>query len=435
IEPGIAQPYLELALGKLCRFIAALPGGLRPGFPRQSVICAGVVEFFCCPHAFVEKFSIGQNLVLCGKRKKDVSSGGGVKGCTKLGDCLSKVEQISSDSVKSELRDEVLSLKRVPDFREARRSFYKKLGNEENKRVNSEQASDARHEILGSVLGEDTDDGNLELEIKSESENDNHVKGAVKKPILIAQLNTSLKTLEGKGNQIIGINGQGKLPVGEEGNFLKQMKDQPRTGRGGDPTESKPELFTKNWREPFILLEGKLFSIIWQSASPYGPAPLGRPSPAFSFTGAPIHTLTFVFRGTRRRLKRSGSSGSSAKEGDPRCDDLLLFSAHLLTLGPRLPLRGQDQKVGAAPSGSHILTQRFFRKGETDILGLMEGLDQQGSRVLMCRLWIEPSVSAEMESRRKPSKEDLVNLCVPGLRLPTQSEAAGPGFSLPSSYE
>ncbi|XP_077625314.1 melanoma inhibitory activity protein 2 isoform X3 [Crocuta crocuta] len=54
-----------------------------------------------------------------------------------------------------------------------------------------------------SVLGEDlTNDDNLELEMKSESENDNQPKGALKKLIHAAKLNASLKTLEGERNQI-----------------------------------------------------------------------------------------------------------------------------------------------------------------------------------------------------------------------------------------
>uniref|UniRef100_A0A673TKY6 Melanoma inhibitory activity protein 2 n=1 Tax=Suricata suricatta TaxID=37032 RepID=A0A673TKY6_SURSU len=58
-----------------------------------------------------------------------------------------------------------------------------------------------------SVLGEDlTNDDNLELEMKSDSENgmelDNQPKGALKKLIHAAKLNASLKTLEGERNQI-----------------------------------------------------------------------------------------------------------------------------------------------------------------------------------------------------------------------------------------
>ncbi|XP_010630936.1 melanoma inhibitory activity protein 2 isoform X3 [Fukomys damarensis] len=57
------------------------------------------------------------------------------------------------------------------------------------------------------VLGEDiTDDGNLELEMKSESSSgahlDNEPKGALKKLIYAAKLNASLKSLEGERNQI-----------------------------------------------------------------------------------------------------------------------------------------------------------------------------------------------------------------------------------------
>uniref|UniRef100_A0A8C9QIZ3 Endoplasmic reticulum export factor CTAGE5 n=1 Tax=Spermophilus dauricus TaxID=99837 RepID=A0A8C9QIZ3_SPEDA len=57
------------------------------------------------------------------------------------------------------------------------------------------------------VLGEDpTDDGNLELEMNSESEVgaylDNQPKGALKKVVYAAKLNASLKTLEGERNQI-----------------------------------------------------------------------------------------------------------------------------------------------------------------------------------------------------------------------------------------
>ncbi|XP_026267107.2 melanoma inhibitory activity protein 2 isoform X8 [Urocitellus parryii] len=62
-------------------------------------------------------------------------------------------------------------------------------------------------EDWGAVLGEDpTDDGNLELEMNSESEVgaylDNQPKGALKKVVYAAKLNASLKTLEGERNQI-----------------------------------------------------------------------------------------------------------------------------------------------------------------------------------------------------------------------------------------
>ncbi|XP_036202362.1 melanoma inhibitory activity protein 2 isoform X4 [Myotis myotis] len=56
------------------------------------------------------------------------------------------------------------------------------------------------------VLGEDITDENLELEMKSESENgalsDNEPKGALRKLIHAAKLKASLKTLEGERNQI-----------------------------------------------------------------------------------------------------------------------------------------------------------------------------------------------------------------------------------------
>ncbi|XP_074184283.1 melanoma inhibitory activity protein 2 isoform X11 [Rhinolophus sinicus] len=52
------------------------------------------------------------------------------------------------------------------------------------------------------VLGEDLTDDNLDLEMKSDSENDNQPQGALKKLIHAAKLNASLKTLEGERNQI-----------------------------------------------------------------------------------------------------------------------------------------------------------------------------------------------------------------------------------------
>ncbi|XP_076704362.1 melanoma inhibitory activity protein 2 isoform X7 [Callospermophilus lateralis] len=62
-------------------------------------------------------------------------------------------------------------------------------------------------EDWGALLGDDpTDDGNLELEMNSESEVgaylDNQPKGALKKVVYAAKLNASLKTLEGERNQI-----------------------------------------------------------------------------------------------------------------------------------------------------------------------------------------------------------------------------------------
>ncbi|XP_070130708.1 melanoma inhibitory activity protein 2 isoform X12 [Equus caballus] len=53
------------------------------------------------------------------------------------------------------------------------------------------------------VLGEDmTDDDNLELDMTSDSENDNPPKGGLKKLIHAAKLSASLKTLEGERNRI-----------------------------------------------------------------------------------------------------------------------------------------------------------------------------------------------------------------------------------------
>ncbi|XP_066199318.1 melanoma inhibitory activity protein 2 isoform X3 [Saccopteryx leptura] len=56
------------------------------------------------------------------------------------------------------------------------------------------------------LLGEDLTDGNLDLKMKSDSENgallDNQPKGALKKLIYAAKLKASLKTLEGERNQI-----------------------------------------------------------------------------------------------------------------------------------------------------------------------------------------------------------------------------------------
>ncbi|XP_046509179.1 melanoma inhibitory activity protein 2 isoform X7 [Equus quagga] len=123
-------------------------------------------------------------------------------------DALSENSQLQ-ESQKQLLQEAEEWKEQVSELNKQKRAF-------EDSKVNTEQVlHDKENQIKSlterllkmkdwaAVLGEDmTDDDNLELDMTSDSENDNPPKGGLKKLIHAAKLSASLKTLEGERNRI-----------------------------------------------------------------------------------------------------------------------------------------------------------------------------------------------------------------------------------------
>ncbi|XP_036202353.1 melanoma inhibitory activity protein 2 isoform X3 [Myotis myotis] len=115
-----------------------------------------------------------------------------------------------SKSLKSQVAEAKTTFK-IFQMNEERLKIAIKDALSENSQLLESQKQSLTERLLkmqdwAAVLGEDITDENLELEMKSESENgalsDNEPKGALRKLIHAAKLKASLKTLEGERNQI-----------------------------------------------------------------------------------------------------------------------------------------------------------------------------------------------------------------------------------------
>uniref|UniRef100_A0A2R8ZBQ1 Uncharacterized protein n=1 Tax=Pan paniscus TaxID=9597 RepID=A0A2R8ZBQ1_PANPA len=248
-EPGASpQRYLGLVLGELSRVVAALPESVRPdsnpyGFPWESfrsvrsrlyvgrekklaVMLSGLIEE---KHKLLEKFSHVQ------KEYEGYEVESSLKNqledeilCELMVDILAEAKmnltifQMNEERLKIAIKEalnensqlqenEKQLLQEAEVWKEQVSELNKQKITFEDSKVHAEQVlNDKENHIKtlnAAMLGEDiTDDGNLELEMNSESENgaylDNPPKGALKKLIYAAKLNASLKTLEGERNQI-----------------------------------------------------------------------------------------------------------------------------------------------------------------------------------------------------------------------------------------
>uniref|UniRef100_A0A8C2LA53 MIA SH3 domain ER export factor 2 n=1 Tax=Cricetulus griseus TaxID=10029 RepID=A0A8C2LA53_CRIGR len=115
-----------------------------------------------------------------------------------------------SKSVKTQVAEAKTTL-RIFEINEERLQGIIKDTLNENSQLQESQKESLMESLLKmkdwtSVFGEDvTDDGNLDLEVKSDLENDVHLgnqpKGALKKLIYATKLSASLKALEGERNQ------------------------------------------------------------------------------------------------------------------------------------------------------------------------------------------------------------------------------------------
>ncbi|XP_068847138.1 melanoma inhibitory activity protein 2 isoform X5 [Capricornis sumatraensis] len=374
------------------------------------------------------------------------------------------------------------------------------------------------------VLGEDiADDDNLELEMKSDSENDayldNQPKGALKKLVHAAKLRASLKTLEGERNQIYTQLSEVDKTKEELTECIKNLQTEQASLQSENThfksetqkLQQKLKVMTELYQENEMILHRKLTmeenyrlekeeklskadekinhaaeeletyrkrakdleeelertvhsykgQVIshekkahdnWLAArtaernlndlrkenahnrqkltdtefkiellekdpyaldvpntafgrehSPYGPSPLGRPSPEM----------------------RAFLSPPTLLEGPLRLSPLLPGGGGRGSRGPGNPL---DHPITneRGESNSDRLTDPHRASSDTGSLSPPWEQDR--------RMMIPPSdggVSSEMESSRNESKDDLGNLNVPDSSVPTENEAAGPGFVPP----
>uniref|UniRef100_A0A8C8ZJF1 Melanoma inhibitory activity protein 2 n=1 Tax=Prolemur simus TaxID=1328070 RepID=A0A8C8ZJF1_PROSS len=238
------------------RVVAALPEDMKPGpnpfgFPWELVICAAVVGFFAVLFVVWRSFQSVRSRLYVGREKKlAIKLSGLIEEKCKLLEKFSLVqkeyeglesslkdasfenESTEAQSLeatyeklnrfKSKLEDEIRCLEKELKEEKSKYAEQDELMadisktiqslEDESKSLKSQVAESLTERLLkmkdwAAVLGEDImDDDNLELEMKSESENgahlDNQPKGTLKKLIHAAKLNASLKTLEGERNQI-----------------------------------------------------------------------------------------------------------------------------------------------------------------------------------------------------------------------------------------
>uniref|UniRef100_A0A8C9DKN6 MIA SH3 domain ER export factor 2 n=1 Tax=Prolemur simus TaxID=1328070 RepID=A0A8C9DKN6_PROSS len=236
--------------------VAALPEDMKPGpnpfgFPWELVICAAVVGFFAVLFVVWRSFQSVRSRLYVGREKKlAIKLSGLIEEKCKLLEKFSLVqkeyeglesslkdasfenESTEAQSLeatyeklnrfKSKLEDEIRCLEKELKEEKSKYAEQDELMadisktiqslEDESKSLKSQVAESLTERLLkmkdwAAVLGEDImDDDNLELEMKSESENgahlDNQPKGTLKKLIHAAKLNASLKTLEGERNQI-----------------------------------------------------------------------------------------------------------------------------------------------------------------------------------------------------------------------------------------
>ncbi|EPY78560.1 CTAGE family, member 5 isoform 2 isoform 1-like protein [Camelus ferus] len=241
------QPYLGLVLEKLRRVVAALPENMRPGsnfygFPWELVICATIVGFFAvllflwrsfrsavCEKLLKSKSELEDEIHFLEKQLEEGKSKHSEQ--DELAKTTFKIFQMNEERLKIAIKDALSEnsqlqesqkqlLQEAEEWREQVSELNKQKVTLEDSKVHMEQIlCDKENQIKmkdwAAVLGEDiTHDDNLELELKSDSENDNQPKGALRKLIHAAKwypifidlcdglLNASLKTLEGERNQI-----------------------------------------------------------------------------------------------------------------------------------------------------------------------------------------------------------------------------------------
>ncbi|XP_023480120.2 melanoma inhibitory activity protein 2 isoform X2 [Equus caballus] len=411
------------------------------------------------------------------------------------------------------------------------------------------------------VLGEDmTDDDNLELDMTSDSENDNPPKGGLKKLIHAAKLSASLKTLEGERNRIYTQLSEVDKTKEELTEYIKNLQSEQASLQSenkefeneNQKLQQKLKVMTELYQENEMTLHRKLTveenyrlekeeklskadekishaaeeletyrkrakdleeelertirsyqgQIIshekkahdnWLAArnaernlndlrkenahnrqkltetefkfellekdpyaldvpnaafgrehSPYGPSPLGRPSPetrAFlsppTLLEGPLRLSPLLPGGRGRGLRGPGNpldQQISNERGESSCDRLTDPHRAPSDTGSLSPPWDQDRRMMIPPAGRPYPDpalppprhDRFYPNS-----GRLSGPAELRSVPMPSVGKADGPVSSEMESSTNDSKDDLGNLNVPDSSLPAESGAAGPGFVPP----
>ncbi|XP_023972403.1 melanoma inhibitory activity protein 2 isoform X6 [Physeter macrocephalus] len=411
------------------------------------------------------------------------------------------------------------------------------------------------------VLGEDiTDDDNLELEMKSDSGNDNQPKGALRKLIHAAKLRASLKTLEGERNQIYTQLSEVDKTKEELTECIKNLQTEQASLQSENTQfesetqklQQKLKVMTELYQENEMTLHRKLTAeenyrlekeeklskadekishaaeeletyrkrakdleeeldrtihsyqgqIIshekkahdnWLAArtaernlndlrkenahnrqkltetefkfellekdpyaldvpntafgrehSPYGPSPLGRPSPEMRAFLSPPTLLEGPLR-LSPLLPGGGGRGSRGpgnpldhqitnERGESSSDRLIDPQRAPSDTGSLSPPWEQDRRMMIPPSGQPYpdpvlppqRQDRFYSNS-----GRLSGPAELRSFNMSSLDKMDGPVSSEMESSRNDSKDDLGNLNVPDSSHPIENEAPGPGLVPP----
>lgn len=204
-------------------------------------------------------------------------------------------------------------------------------------------------------------------------------------------------------------------------------------------TELKFELLEK---DPYALdVPNTAFG---REHSPYGPSPLGRPSPETRAFLSPPTLLEGPLR-LSPLLPGGGGRGSRGpgnpldhpitnERGDSSADWLIDPHRAPSDTGSLSPPWEQDRRMMIPPSGQPYpdpvfppqRQDRFYSNS-----GRLSGPAELRSFNMPSLDKVDGPVSSEMESNRTDGKDDLGNLNVPDSSLPNESEATGPGFVPP----
>ncbi|XP_036094840.1 melanoma inhibitory activity protein 2 isoform X7 [Rousettus aegyptiacus] len=205
-------------------------------------------------------------------------------------------------------------------------------------------------------------------------------------------------------------------------------------------TEFKFELLEK---DPYALdVPNTAFG---REHSPYGPSPLGRPSSetrAFlsppPLLEGPLRFSPLIPGGGGRGLRGPGNPLDhqfTNERGESSCDKLTDPHRAPSDTGSLSPPWEQDRRMMIPPAGQPYpdpvlplqRQDRFYPNS-----GRLSGPAELRSFNMPSLDKVDGPVSSEMESSRNDSKDDLGNLNVPNSAVPTENEAAGPGFVPPS---
>ncbi|XP_039712686.1 melanoma inhibitory activity protein 2 isoform X5 [Pteropus medius] len=371
------------------------------------------------------------------------------------------------------------------------------------------------------VLGEDITDDNLELEMKSDSENgahlDNQLKGGLKKLIHAAKLNASLKTLEGERNQIYTQLSEVDKTKEDFTEYIKNLQTEQASLQSeneqfeseNQKLQQKLKVMTELYQENEMTLHRKL--TVEENYRLQKEEKLSKADEKISHAAEELETYRKRARDLEEELERTIHSYQgqiishekkahdnwlAARTAERNLNDLKKENAHnrqkltetefkfeLLekdpyaldvpntafgrgVRGPGNPLdhqftseRGESScdkltDPHRAPSDTGSLSppweqdrrmmiplagqpypdptlplqrqDRFYSNS-----GRLSGPAELRSFNMPSLDKVDEPVSSEMESSRNDSKDDLGNLNVPDSALPTENEAAGPGFVPP----